>query len=283
MKIAVLSGKGGTGKSCVASAIAIELENCILVDTDVDCPNQFLLFKGKEKSRVIFSASKLAVVGNNNPYGKDYEKICEFGAIKLENNKLRIIETRCEGCGACSIAFPELKIVLEPRKSGDIIVTETDRFPLVYGELVPGEAGSGKVVFELKRFADGIASDNKIPDMLIDVPAGIGCPVIAAVSGCDYAVGVVEPTPASIANLERALEVVKHFSIPYLIVMNKTGISEAYENTIRQKFGKLLIAEIPYDETVPHMLAVGTPPSLGDNIAAKSLKNMAKALLKKIR
>lgn len=280
MKIVVLSGKGGTGKSCVASAIALELGHCLLVDADVDCPNQFLLFKGKEKSRDPFSASKLAVIGNNAPGDYDYAKVCEFGAIAREGGKLRIIETRCEGCGACGIAFPELDIRLVPRKSGEIMVSETRRFPLVYGKLVPGEAGSGKVVFELKRIAQEIVLRRGIPDILIDAPAGIGCPVIAAVSGCDYAVGVAEPTPAGIANLERALEVVKHFSIPYSVVMNKKGISPAHEKEITRKFGRVLTASIPYDETVPRMLAEGTPPSIGTGAAAAAFKKMAKKLIR---
>ncbi|MCI0503414.1 ATP-binding protein [Candidatus Micrarchaeota archaeon] len=283
MKIVVLSGKGGTGKSCVASAIALELGHCILVDADVDCPNQFLLFKGKEKSRDTFSASKLAVIGNNAPVCRDYSKVCEFGAITLEGGKLRIIETRCEGCGACGIAFPELEIKLVPKNSGEIMVSETAGFPLVYGRLIPGEAGSGKVVFEIKRITQEIVSRRGIPDILIDAPAGIGCPVIAAVSGSDHAIGIVEPTPASIANLERALEVVRHFSIPYSIVMNKQGISEKYEKEIIQRFGGLLAARIPYDENVPRMLASGTPPSLGKGPAARELKKMAKKLIRLIR
>jgi len=274
MKIVILSGKGGTGKSCVTSSLAIE-QKCVLVDSDVDCPNQHLLFTGKETSREPFSASKLAVIGKNEPAEKDYEKVCEFGAIKKKGNKIEIIENRCEGCKACVLAFPELEIELVPRRSGELIVKETEKFPLVYGKLVPGEAGSGKVVFEIKKIADKIASERKIDVTLIDAPAGIGCPVIAAVTGCDYAIGVAEPTPTGIANLERALEVVKHFNIPFCIVMNKKGISEKYENEIRKKFGDLVIAEIPYDEEVPHLLAEGIPPVLGKGNAAHALKKMA--------
>jgi len=278
MKIVILSGKGGTGKSCMTSAIALNIEKCILVDADVDCPNQHILFKGNETSRKQFSASKLAVIGKNEPGEKDYEGICEFGAIKKEEGKIKIIENRCEGCKACVIAFPELEIELIPRNSGELIVKETEKFPLVYGKLVPGEAGSGKVVFEIKKIAEKISNEKNIPVTLIDAPAGIGCPVIAAVTGCDYVVGVVEPTPASIANVERALEVVKHFNIPYSMVMNKKGISEKYENEIRKKFKDLVVAEIPYDEEVPKMLAEGIPPVLGKGEAAKSLKEMAEKI-----
>lgn len=275
MKIVVLSGKGGTGKSCVTSSIAIQLDSCILVDADVDCPNQFILFKGNEILRKKFSVSKYAVIGINKPQQKNYEKICEFKAIKKTEGKLNILETRCEGCGACSLAFPELNITLVPRNSCEIAVIETEKFPLVYGKLEPGQAGSGKVVFEIKRIADEIATKRGIQNMLVDAPAGIGCPVIAAVTGCQYAIGVVEPTPASIANLERALEVVDHFSIPYNIIVNKKGMSQKHEKEIEEKFGNLIIAEIPYDEEIPRMLAEGIPPSLGKCRGSEALIKMA--------
>ncbi len=283
MRIAVISGKGGTGKSCVSSALALELSRCVLVDADVDCPNQFLLFGGRELEGRGFSASKLAIIANNKPGARDYGQACEFGAIAREGDRLRIIESRCEGCGACRLAFPELGIRLEPRASGRLHVFDTGAFPLVYGVLVPGEAGSGKVVFELKRMADEIAARESIPDVLIDAPAGIGCPVIAALSGCDHAIGVVEPTPASIANLGRALKVAAHFSIPYSVVMNKEGLSKANESAIAHRFGPSLVARIPYDEGIPPLLADGKPPSLGEGPGPAALRNMAKEVVAMLR
>lgn len=282
MKIVILSGKGGTGKSCVTSALASVLDSVVLVDADVDCPNQHLLFRGKETSRRPFSASKLAVIGDNSPLDKDYSGICQFGAIKRRGDSLYVDETRCEGCGACVIAFPELEIKLKPKNSGELITKETEKFPLVYGKLIPGESGSGRVVFEIKKIADEIAREKGIPLTLIDAPAGIGCPVIAAVTGCDYAIGVVEPTPASIANLERALKVVEHFNIPFSIIMNKVGISEKYEKKIKEMFGNRFAAEIPYDEEIPHLLAEGIPPLNGKGKAAQSLRELGVTVEEKV-
>jgi MinD superfamily P-loop ATPase len=278
MRMVILSGKGGTGKSCVTSALASTLEHVLLVDADVDCPNQHILFRGKERGRTGFSASKLALVRQNKPIDRDYTGICQFGAISRHGDKVVIDETRCEGCKACQIAFPELDIGMVPRQSGDIIVKETARFILVYGKLVPGEAGSGRVVYEIRRMADRMASEEGASLILVDAPAGIGCPVIAAVTGCDHALGVVEPTPASIANLERALEVVEHFNIPYSIVMNKVGISDSYEKVIRESFGDRIIGEIPYDEETPRLLAEGIPPVEGQGRAAESLRGLCQAV-----
>jgi MinD superfamily P-loop ATPase len=283
MQVAIVSGKGGTGKSCVASALALASGNCVFVDADVDCPNQHLLFKGRQMQRKWFSASKIAVIGNNRPGNRDYGAACEFRAIARKGDRLAVLETRCEGCGACSVAFPELDIRLAERKSGETMITETKLFPLVHGRLVPGMAGSGKVVFELKRMARGIASRQGLEDILIDAPAGIGCPVISALAGCDHAIGVVEPTPASISNLERALDMARHFDIPFLVVMNKQGISKSNEREIARRYGRRLVASIPYDEEVPRLLAKGKPPSLGSGAAAKALREMAVKSIRMMR
>jgi MinD superfamily P-loop ATPase len=156
-----------------------------------------------------------------------------------------------------------------------MIVRETERFPLVYGRLLPGESGSGRIVHEARRIGDEIAEERDAELVLVDAPAGIGCPVIAAVAGCEYAIGVLEPTPAGMANLERALQVLEHFGIQYSVVMNKVGISRENERKAVRKFGKKLIAKIPYDEGIPRLLANGVPPVLGEGKAAESFRRLA--------
>ncbi len=102
-------------------------------------------------------------------------------------------------------------------------------------------------------------------------------------TGCDHVIGIAEPTPAGLANLERALGVAEHFKIPYSVVMNKEGLSKKYEKKIANRFGKKLIARIPYDEEIPRLLASGIPPILGEGKGAKGLRELAekvKALIK---
>ena len=273
MKIAIFSGKGGTGKSSVVSSLACGMEGkrLVLADTDVDCPNQHLLFTGKTIRKKRLHVSETAVFDDNGIAPSICPEVCRFDAIRIVNKKAVIDKVKCEGCGACVLAYPEA-LRLVPKFSGEIIVRKTPDFHLIYGKLEPGESGSGKVVFEVKKIADEIAKREKAELIIVDAPAGIGCPVIAAITGCDYAIGIVEPTPASIANLERALEVVKHFNIPYSIVINKKGISGLHEKIIRKKFGKTVIAEIPYDEEIPGLLARGIAPIKGRGDGAKYLK-----------
>jgi MinD superfamily P-loop ATPase len=278
MKIVILSGKGGTGKSTITSSLALSLskeKSLVLVDADADCPNQHIIFPGKLIRKQALKVSKIAVVDKTKKNtSKKPEEVCRFDAIKVANESAIIDRFKCEGCGACVLVNDA--ITLQPKLAGELIIKQTESFPLVYGKLEPGESGSGKVVFEAKKAAQEVASKTNADLTLIDAPAGIGCPVIAAVTGSDYAIGVVEPTPASIANLERAMEVVEHFNIPYSVILNKAGISEKYEKMIAEKFQEKLIAQIPYDENVPYCLAEGIPPIKGKGEAAKALEDMVK-------
>ncbi len=284
MKLVIFSGKGGTGKSTVTSSLAFELskeKKLVLVDADADCPNQHILFPGGLVRKESLNITKIAVADRSKKItSKKLQGVCRFDAIRIEDQAAVINRFKCEGCGACAIVCPDM-ISLQPKLTGELIVKQTEYFPLVYGKLEPGESGSGKVVFEARKAAEDIAGKTNADLILIDAPAGIGCPVIAAATGVDYAIGVVEPTPSSIANLERALEVVRHFKIPFSIVMNKVGVSEKHEKEIAGKYGEKLIAQIPYDEEVPRLLAQGIPPIKGNGEAAACLKRLV-AKLKKV-
>ncbi len=300
MNIAIVSGKGGTGKSSLTSSLAFALsekKKIVLVDADSDCPNQHIFFPGKKTKETPISVSKTALVDAKkcSGCGKCVDA-CQFGAVALAHGVAEIDGFRCEGCGACAVVCPEKAISLRPERSGNLIVvrtnfrrnlaalelansnTKTKNFPLVYARLLPGRSGTGKMVYNARKLAEKIAEKTAAGLVLVDAPPGIGCPVIASIAGCDYVIGVVEPTPTSMTNLERALKVVEHFGIPYFVVMNKTGLSEKHENVIRRKFGKRLLASIPYDEEVPKLLARGIPPINGQGPAAKAFALFVKRL-----
>lgn len=283
MRIAILSGKGGTGKTSVASSLAVflsEKHRILLVDADVDCPNEHLVFEGEEKEREDVYASKLATVKRPTPYEK-CKGICQFGAIRPQDGNAVVDARACEGCGACSIALPD-SFALKDTKAGDMIVYRGKSFTLVSGKLLPGEKNSGKIVHEIRKKADEVAEAENADIQIIDSAAGIGCPVIASVMGCDYALLVAEPTPASISSMKRALEVVLHFSIPHSIILNKVGISEENEKRIRTEFQEKIMGEIPYDEELPRLLAQKVPPIRGGGPSSLALKQISENVEKAI-
>jgi MinD superfamily P-loop ATPase len=275
--IVVLSGKGGVGKSVVSSAIAEHLsktQSVVLADADVDCPNQHMLFNGNIISRTPMHVTKVAKI--IEPLGNIDRNICAFGAIQSDS----IDKSRCTGCGACLIKYPE-KFKLVDKLTGHMIHIETKRFPLVYGILEPGESGSGKLVNSIRKKAESIGADDSL--ILVDAPAGIGCPVVAATTGCKAALCVVEPTPASIGALKKAIKMLDHFSIPYYLVINKDGISNYYASKIENEFSEKVIARIPYDEEIPRLLAAGKLPYLEEGSAPDALRVMCSDLSKLLK
>lgn len=264
-EVVVLSGKGGVGKSSVAASLGTLLSKkrrMVLVDCDVDAPNLALIFGAKaDTSLDVFSSEKAFI---------DYERCsecftcvqtCRFHAI-VEAEKPVVVPFYCEGCGACAIACPEDAIEIRPVANGKIDISKSNGTSIVTGALKIGESGSGNLVFKVRKEARKKAEENGVEMILIDGPPGIGCPVIASVSGTDYVIAVTEPTPAALNDLKRVLEVVKHFKIPAGVVINKAGLNDAVSKKIKdfaRSAGLSILAEMPYDLSIPKSLVQARP------------------------
>lgn len=287
-KIAVASGKGGVGKSMVASSLAILFsreKKIVAVDADVDAPNLHLWlgglqaagnspkpgFKTGPKAGLFslpaaegwdsvkqLSTNQRPVIDqeNCNLCGNCIE-ICQFDALFVENDELKVNKYFCEGCGACAEVCPEGAIHMEPVNNAEIRVKENTSygFPLVSAQLKPGETGSGKIVDEIKARAEEYDYDL----LLTDVPAGTGCPVISALKDVDYAVLVTEPTPSGLSDLKRVLEVVNHFGVPFGVVVNKWDINSDLSSRIESDFEGKILGKISYDKGVFKAISNITP------------------------
>jgi MinD superfamily P-loop ATPase len=252
MKIVVASGKGGVGKSMLASALTLlfsKEKKVVACDCDVDAPNLGLWLGVTEydtKEKV--STSEKAFIDKKKCIrcGKCIG-VCNFRAIEKKNDEFEVNPFLCEGCGACKLVCPVNAIKIKPVKNGEIRINKTKyNFPLISGKLYVGETGSGKIVEELKNKTEEFSYDVAI----FDSPAGIGCPVIAAVRGMDYAILVTEPTPSGFSDLKRILEIVNHFQIPYGIVINKYDINQKVSEEIEKWAKEKLLGKISYDKKV---------------------------------
>ena len=230
-KIAVVSGKGGVGKSMLCSALAVLFSKkytITAVDCDVDAPNLAIWLNEQgdwSKTIPVIASAKPEI---------DYEKCdkcgicathCQFSAL---SDKIELNSFLCEGCGVCELVCPQKAIKIKPVQNGEIKIKKTKYgFPLILGQLFPGEAGSGKIVSHVKKEAEKFDSDI----MLIDSAPGTGCPVIASLQGVDFALLVVEPTVMSFSDLKRVLKIV---SVPYGVVINKWDINKGLSLKIKK-------------------------------------------------
>jgi len=253
MKIAVTGGKGGVGKSMVATSLAVEFarnEKTMLVDADVECPNDHLLLSVKRKKYVtVYQPIPKWNFKKCNKCGK-CALVCKQDAIVFIKGKFpAFVKDICIGCKACIAACPN-KAISETRKEVGIIYTGKNyNVFLVSGELKLCELASGEVVAEVRKYSDKINKKMKAEIMIIDSAPGVGCPVIASLVGTDYIVAVTEPTPSALHDLKRVLYLANHFGIKNGIVINKSDLEKDFCSKI-EKFAKEnkipVIGKIPY-------------------------------------
>jgi len=305
MKIAVASGKGGVGKSMLCSALAMLFskdKKIVAVDCDVDAPNLHL-WLGQSDVVAQFSArlwdsvdkistSERPVIDQEkcNLCGKCVD-ICAFDALKKDDvvaqftarpqrrglkSAITLNPFFCEGCGACEVICPQKAIKMVPVENAEIRVkNNVHGFPLISAQLHPGETGSGKIVDEIKKRAE----DFKHEIMILDSPAGTGCPVIAALKDADFTVLITEPTPSGLSDLKRVLTVVDHFQISYGVVVNKWDINPRLSRRIEKEFKDKMLGKISYDKKIFKAVANLTPIMETKLSAASEIKSIYNLLV----
>lgn len=231
-ELVVISGKGGTGKTSLVACLASLFDHRVVADCDVDAANLNLILQGKVVEKNDFMGGKKAIIKPDacTRCGKCRE-VCRFGAI---SDDFVVDRIACEGCGACQVFCPASAVDFSPRLCGECYTCTTgDGQPLIFAELRPGEENSGKLVTMVRTEARREAEDKGIPFIIIDGPPGIGCPVIASVTGTNQALIVTEPTGSGIHDMKRILQLTAHFGIKAGVVVNKYDINPGHTEAIK--------------------------------------------------
>lgn len=294
-QIAVLSGKGGTGKTTVAASLAhlaSREARIVMADADVDAANLELVLSPRQIEVHEFMGGKLAVIEQGSCMGCGAcEPACRFGAIirnegDFRADRFRIDPHACEGCAACFYRCPANAIQMVDRAAGRWFVSETRFGPLVHAHLFAAQENSGKLVTQVKQRAREIAQKEGHDYLIVDGPPGIGCPVIAACSGADLALLVAEPTVAGVHDLERMLATTDHFRVPALVALNKYDLNPARSREIEafcESRGVPVVAHIPFDTTVTEAMVQGrTVTEHANGPLSRELEHLWEALLTQI-
>jgi MinD superfamily P-loop ATPase len=281
-QITVLSGKGGTGKTTIAASFAVLAKNTIIADCDVDAPDLHMLLHPQIMDTMEFKGSKLAVIDEAKctKCGLCREK-CRFDAI---TESFQVDPLACEGCGVCTIVCPVNAVTLTERISGHAYISKTKYGLMAHAMLSPSESNSGKLVTLVRQNAKMLAEKEKADFIIIDGSPGIGCPVIASVTGVDVGLVVTEPTMSGIHDLERALQLLKHFNVPPVVCVNMYDINrDNTEEIIRfcEKNGVKAAGKIPFNPIVTEAMVEGKtiPEYASESDVAQEIGAVWKSIL----
>lgn len=249
-ELVIISGKGGTGKTSITASLAVLAECPTVADCDVDAADLHLVLTPTIQSAETFMSGRAAEIREADCTQCGLcEDICRFDAI----TDFTVNPLSCEGCGACVECCPDQAIDFPEQACGVWNISSTRAGPMVHARMNPGAENSGKLVSLVRKEARKVAEKKHSDFLLVDGPPGIGCPVIASITGADAVLVVSEPTLSGEHDLKRVLELANHFGVRAMVCVNKWDINpEMTEQveTVAVELGATPVGRIPYDATV---------------------------------
>lgn len=263
-QVAVVSGKGGTGKTTITAVLAALSAPLVLADADVEASNLPLVFAGRQVASSPFPGLSRAAVDPARCNGCGIcVDVCRFGAVRAAasgGTTPDIDPLRCEGCGVCVDTCPAEAIHEVPCQAGTLHVFRSSVGTLVSADLAPGEDLSGRLTTMVRQRAMHEAEREHLDLVLIDGPPGTGCPAIATITGADALIAVTEPTAAGAADLQRLVTLAARFQLMPTVIINKVDLSPQGAQELEracQEWGLSVSARLPFVPRLTEWLAAG--------------------------
>jgi MinD superfamily P-loop ATPase len=288
-EVVVISGKGGTGKTSLVASFAALAGRCVVADADVDAADLHLVLAPSLREEEDYVGGSRARILSERCTGcGKCEELCRFEAVSGEGTTgegeigYRVDPIACEGCGVCAYFCPEDAIEFLPVVSGRLFVSETRWGPFVHARLGAAQENSGKLVTLVRTRARTVAKEHELDLVLSDGAPGVGCPVIASLTGADFVVIVTEPTLSGLHDLQRVMALTSHFGARVFVCVNKWDLNEQLATEIEswaQGRGASILGRIRYDAAVTAAQVAGIPlVEYCEQGAAADLRNVWLAL-----
>ena len=256
MIISVASGKGGTGKTLIATSLALSLDGqgpMQFLDCDVEEPDAHILLKPDFEQRESVFIPIPQVDEERCTHCGRCAEVCVYNAIAVLKNRVLIFPELCHGCGACSYLCPEDAISEVGREIGVVELGTSGNIEFIHGRLAIGEAMAPPIIRKAKEHIDPGKT------VIIDVAPGTSCPVVEAVRGSDFCLLVTEPTPFGLNDLALAAEMVKELNIPCGVIINRTGVGDDKVGDFCAQKDIPVLLEIPLDTQIAKLYSQGIP------------------------
>ena len=253
MKIAVASGKGGTGKTSVVVNLALSLGGVQVLDCDVEEPNAHILLRPEVEETIPVELLVPRIIEERCDYCGKCARFCQYNALFVVGETAMVFPELCHSCGGCGIVCPKDAIVEVLRRIGRVLKGSAGDVDLVYGEINVGEPLAVPVISAVKKH---MREDSTV---ILDAPPGTSCPVVETVHGADFCLLVTEPTPFGLHDLQIAVEVVRELGVPMGVVVNFAGIGDRGVYDFCEEHGIPIMMEIPFDRRIAELYSRGTP------------------------
>ena len=252
MIISVASGKGGTGKTTIATSLALSLNNGVqFIDCDVEEPNAHIFLKPKIKQSKVVSIPVPKIDESKCTFCGRCAEVCAYNVLAVLKDKVLTFPHLCHGCGGCSLLCPQKAITEVNKEIGVVEIGKVNNLQFIHGKLNIGEVMSPPLIRAVKEYI------NPTRSVIIDVPPGTSCPVIEAVKGSDFCLLVTEPTPFGLNDLILAVEVLRRLKIPFAVVINRADIGDDKVGLYCQENKISVLMQIPFDKEIASLYSRG--------------------------